>query len=78
MRHLLETTPLYTLGKNWKEQVARATLSDISIKDGVLTATLTGLRLLWTILMGVLGLALIAMIVLLGVAALRSQDRSLI
>lgn len=46
---LLETTPLYTLGKNWKEQLAMAALSDIGIKDGVFTATLTGAQLLWTL-----------------------------
>jgi uncharacterized protein (DUF2267 family) len=47
--HLLETTPVYTLGKNWKEQLAMAALSDIGIKDGVFTATLTGAQLLWTL-----------------------------
>lgn len=46
---VLERTPLYTLGKNWKEQVAMAALSDIGIKDGVFTATLTGLQILKTI-----------------------------
>ena len=53
---LLETTPLYTLGKNWKEQLALAALSDIGIKDGVFTATLTGAQLLWTLFIFVIAL----------------------
>lgn len=56
VRDLLQTTPLYTLGKNWKEQLALAALSDISIKDGVLTATLTGMRLLLTLFLGLVAL----------------------
>lgn len=46
---LLERAPLYTLGSSWKEQVAMAALTDISIKDGVFTATLTGAQFLLTL-----------------------------
>ena len=74
VRNVLETTPLYTLGKNWKEQLALALLSDISIKAGVLTATLTGLRLLWTLLIGVLGVAFIGALVMLGISVYRHHD----
>lgn len=56
---LLETTPLYTLGKDWKEQLAMAALSDIGIKDGVFTATLTGAQLLWTLLTIVMALVIV-------------------
>ncbi len=59
VRDILETTPLYTLGKNWKEQLALAALSDISIQDGELTATLTGMRLLLTLLFGILSVGAI-------------------
>ncbi len=56
---LLETTPLYTLGKDWKEQLAMAALSDIGIKNGVFTATLTGAQLLWTLLTVVIALVIV-------------------
>ncbi len=54
---VLERAPLYTLGFSWKERVAMAALEDIGIEDGVFTATLTGMQLLVTLLIG--GLALL-------------------
>ncbi len=47
---LLERTPLYRLGHSWTERVALAALEDIEIKDGVFTVTLTGAKLLWTLI----------------------------
>lgn len=55
---LLERTPLYTLGHSWTERIAMAALEDIEIKDGVFTVTLTGARLLWTLVTFVSALAI--------------------
>jgi hypothetical protein len=74
VRDILEHTPLYTLGKNWKEQVALAALSDISIKDGMLTATLTGYRLLWTIFAAIIATAIAVLMVMLVVSTMYRDD----
>jgi len=57
----LQNYSLYTLGKDSKEKLAAAVLSDVSIIDGQLVATLSGARLMWTVIFILFTLLLIVL-----------------
>lgn len=62
--NILEHTPLYELGHNWKERAAMVALEDIGIQDGKFTATLTGMQVIISIVTFLLALMMALMLVL--------------